>query len=150
VDLINDWLILLKSNAGNIATGLVGLVTTVLGYKVMFGKNNIDLAKVKVDYKNADLADSKLALDRANAIDQRMDRLVAHLERQLENQANIAKAEREAARLEREEMKKVMTSQTREIRSLRDHIDALAQTIINLGGIVPKYLSPSDNDSSKD
>lgn len=150
MDLINEWLILLKSNAGNIATGLVGFVTTVLGYKVMFGKNNIDLAKVKVDYKNADLADSKLALDRANAIDQRMDRLVAHLERQLENQANIAKAEREAARLEREEMKKVMTSQTREIRSLRDHIDALAQTIINLGGIVPKYLSPNEREQPKD
>lgn len=142
----NDLIVTLKANAGNIFTGFTALLTTVLGYKVMFGKNNNESKKISVELKNADLAEDKLSFERATAIDLRMDRLVAHLERQLEIQNEKAQAEREAAAAERAEMRGIMNTQTREIRSLKQHIDKLAQMITSLGGVVPNYKSPNDNE----
>lgn len=137
MDSLNDLLALIKENAGNVATGIIGLLTTMIGYKVMFGKNEIDRAKVHADVKKIDLEEDRLSLERANAIDQRMDRLVAHLERQLEKQAAEAKQERD-------EMKKVMATQTREIRSLRDHIYKLTNLVRHLGGEPPEYVPTSE------
>jgi chromosome segregation ATPase len=151
VDVLNALLPFVRDNAGNIATGLIGLMTTVLGYKVMFGQNRINSAKVRVeadkvsiDAKKIDLDEDRISFERASAIDQRMDRLVAHLERQLENAATAAREQAEEARKEREEMKKVMSTQTREIVSLREHVSRLTKMIVNLGHVPPDYEPTKD------
>lgn len=152
MDGLHALLPFIKDNIGNIFTGLIGLMTTALGYKVMFGQNRINLDKVRVesdrtriDAKKVDIEEERFELDRTSSIDQRMDRLVAHLERQLENQAKVAKEAAEEARKEREEMKAVMSNQTREIVSLRDHVSRLTKMIINLGHTPPEYEPAKDS-----
>lgn len=135
---------LVKVNFDNLTKGFFALVTAWLTYRITIGKNKIEAAKVGVDSKKADLDEDTLLLQRANAVDQRMDRLVAHLEKRLEESRDEAKRAAEDARREREELKQVVTTQTKEIKSLRDHVALLTKMVLGLGGEPPPYKSYMD------
>jgi hypothetical protein len=137
VGLLDDLVTFCRDNFETIYKSAAAMITSWLAYKVTIGKTRVEAGKVGVSSKQIDLDEDKLLLERANAVDQRMDKLVAHLERQLEKQAT-------EARKERAEMKAEMAAQTREIRSLKDHVGVLTDMILSLGGKPPPYKGPPE------
>jgi mevalonate kinase len=126
-----------RDNFETIYKSVAAMITSWLAYKVTIGKTRVEAGKTAVASKKIDLDEDRILLERANAVDQRMDKLVAHLERQLEKQA-------QEARKERQEMKAEMAMQTREIRSLKDHVGVLTDMILSLGGKPPPYKGPTE------